>query len=130
MIDVTIPLKEYSIDDTGVHVSDTISRSFIIFGEELPLFITSVDPLKHLFHSLAINLKDSLVRIDKNADSLIKHNDHVWQLDPTFIRKTVFNSDYLVNNVGQQGRISFQFFYLEPPLKTNEQALGLSLIHI
>lgn len=124
MIDVTIPLKEYSIDDTGVHVSDTISRSFIIFGEELPLFITSVDPLKHLFHSLAINLKDSLIRIDKNADSLIKHNDHVWQLDPTFIRKTVFNSDYLVNNVGQQGRISFQFFYLEPPLKTNEQALG------
>lgn len=120
---MVIPVGDFTINDKGVSVSDKLSRSFIFFGEELPVFITSTETLNRQLHSITINLKDALVQIDKNADCIIKHNDHVWQLDSSFIRKTVFNSDYLVNNTGQQGRICFRFHYMKQMPKIEETLL-------
>ncbi|KAL2708930.1 Beta-glucan synthesis-associated protein KRE11 [Kluyveromyces marxianus] len=119
MPELVLPLGPYSIEKDSIKLSNDVNRSFIIFGEELPLFITSSTPLVDRLQSLRVDLKEASLVIDENTNEFIKHNDNVWEVNPSFIKNSVFNSDYLLSNNGQQGRIKFTLKYKKNHTNSN-----------
>lgn len=121
MIQVVLPLGKVTIQQDEISKAGS-NRFFVIFGEELPIYILSDISLQDQLKSLTIGIKGSIVTIEDDFNSFIKHTDTIWQVNPVLIHSKVFNPDYLANSTGQQSKIIIEWKYYSKELIVTKPA--------